>query len=288
MVSFAKVLTEARRLQRAQTSPRHEGAGTFPPPSFLRPNEQRMVARPEAPIPSRELVRRRRAANAAHDAPQIRSKFYIVPSPTGTDPTLIRLAEPRHVIECMGHDKPAPQLDCPEVDDFFLLKDADVMEDEIWFALTPVTRFWNPSAAYEAKRILDKNRFDCLLVIGLCRDSTRLSLHLLNDYCTGRILGPWRLAEHTLDSLLECNGWVKIKDGIHPERVSLAIGRAFHNGYRVLQRPGSDAEYQGIIVVGAFATHHKLARLREVDWIILHEDVTTMLEYISSKPLRLS
>ncbi|KAI3529566.1 hypothetical protein CABS02_14799 [Colletotrichum abscissum] len=288
MVSFAKVLTEARRLQRAQTSPRHEGAGTFPPPSFLRPKQQRMVPRLEAPIPSRQLVRRRRPARAGHDAPQIRSKFHIEPSLTGIDPTLIRLAEPRHVIECMGHQKPAPQLDCPEVDDFFLLKDTDVMEDEIWFELTPTTRYWNHNAAYEAKRILAKYRFDCLLVIGICRDSTRLSLHLLYDYCPGRTPGPWRLAEHTLGSLLESNGWVNIKDGIHLERVSLAIGRVFHNGYRVLQRPGSDAEYQGIIVVGAYATHRKLARLGEVDWIILHEDVTTMLEYITSKPLRLS
>ncbi|KAK0368948.1 hypothetical protein CLIM01_13696 [Colletotrichum limetticola] len=247
-----------------------------------------MVPRLEAPIPSRELVRRRRAARAGRDVPQIRSKFHIEPNLTGIDPALIRLAEPRHVIECMGHQKPAPQLDCPEVDDFFLLKDTDVMEDEIWFALTPITQFWNPNAAYEAKRILATYPFDCLLVIGLCRDSTRLSLHLLYDYCPGRTLGPWRLAEHTLDSLLESNGWVNIKDGIHLERASLAIGRVFHNGYRVLQRAGSDAEYQGIIVVGAYTTHHESAPLGEVDWIILYEDVTTMLECITSKPLRLS
>ncbi|KAK1659756.1 hypothetical protein BDP55DRAFT_754979 [Colletotrichum godetiae] len=287
MVSFAKVLTEARRLQRAQAPlERHEE--TFPPPSFLRPNEQRMVPRLEAPMPSRELVRRRRSPRAGHDAPQIRSKFHIEPNLTGIDPTLIRLAEPRHVIECMGHQKPAPQLDCPEVDDFLLLKDTDVMEDEIWFALTPITRFWNPNAAYEARRILAKNRFDCLLVIGICRNSTEFSLHLLNDYCPGPTLEPWRLAEHTLDRLLESNGWISIEDGIHLQSAYLAIGRVFHNGYRVLQRPGSDVEYQGIIVVGAYATHYKLARLKEVDWLILHEDVTTMLECITSKPLRLS
>ncbi|KAK7433437.1 hypothetical protein Landi51_13936, partial [Colletotrichum acutatum] len=108
-----------------------------------------------------------------------------------------------------------------------------------------------------------------------------LNLHLLNDYCPGPTLEPWRLAGQTLDSLLESNGWVNIDDGVHPERAYLAIGRVFHNGHRVLQRPGSDAEYQGIIVVGAVATHRKLARLREVDWIILHEDVTAMLECIT-------
>ncbi|KAK1973302.1 hypothetical protein LZ30DRAFT_743989 [Colletotrichum cereale] len=200
---------------------------------------------------------------------------------------VIKVARPRDVVGCMKHHMPAPSLDCPGIKDFLLLKDTDMMEDEIWFALTPITPFWNSNAAYGARRIVTKNRFDCLLVIGIRGDSTGFGLNILNRYCPVPTHEPWRLAEHTLDRLLESQGWISIEDGLQPNGAYLAIGRVFHHGYRVLQRPGSDVECQGMIVVGAYVSHHKLTLLGAIDWVIIHDDVTTMLECITSKPLRL-
>ncbi|KAK1974689.1 hypothetical protein LZ30DRAFT_811328 [Colletotrichum cereale] len=292
MVSIAKILTEARRLQirnnRLADHERHQATETFGPPTFIRPKKGQMEARSEYPVLSRKLVGSRNAASGEHHVPQLRSKFYKEPNLTAIDTTVIRPAGPRHVIECMGYRKPAPSLDCPEVKDFLMLEDKYVMEDEIWFALTPITRFWNSNAAYEAKRIVTKNRFDCLLVIGICRDSTSFNLHVLNDYCPVPTHEPWRLAEHTLNELLESNDWVGIVDGLQPDRAHLAIGRVFHHNYRLLQSPGSGLEYQGIIVVGTYVSHHNLKLLDKIDRVILHQDVTTMLEYIINKPLRIS
>lgn len=284
MSSFFKVFKEEWRLQRANIRPPDHSSRQekrFPAPSFLRPKQQRMVARSEPSVPSREVVRSRKA-------PYLRSRFYTKPGTTAIDTIAIKIASPVHIFECERyHEEPNLSLDCPKVQDFLSLEDNEVAEepqDKMWFALTPISQFWNDNATYEAKRIMAKNSFDYLLVIGICCGK----LHVLNDHRPVPAQELWWLDENSLDRLLKSNDWIGIEDGLQPNRAFLAIGRVFHQGYRILHRPESTTEYQGIIVIGAYVSQYAWRLLTCIDRVILQQDVTTMLEFITNKPLRLS
>ncbi|WQF90373.1 hypothetical protein CDEST_15387 [Colletotrichum destructivum] len=292
MGSIAQFLIQGR-LQKARLSEHasYQRTTRFPQHPGVRPAKA-MIAREEPPGSSRDLMRHRKQAtiqnSGGDEAFHVRSRFHREPDPAAMSTTEIAIASPRHVIECMRYCEPNISLECPEVEEFYKLGDEEVMKDEIWFALTPIAHFWNPNAAEEANRIVTNNRFDCLLVIGICRNNAGFNLHMIQNYCSVPTHEPWRLGENTLDRLLTSNDWIGIEDGLQPDRAHLAIGRVFHLGYRVLHRTQSAAEYQGIIVIGAYSSHYKFKLLRMVDRVILYEDVTTMLEFITDKPLRLS
>ncbi|KAK2771390.1 hypothetical protein CKAH01_14312 [Colletotrichum kahawae] len=161
---------------------------------------------------------------------------------------------PVHIAECMVQRRWAEPLDCPSPHEIAMLSDKDVAEkeDELWFTLVPMVDFWNSEADTEAERILQNSGLDSLTVVGICisdSSNSSLSLHKLYAYSAG-------------------------------------IAREFHRGSRIQRRTGA-TQYIGIIVIGRYLPFQKTRQFRNIDWILLYNDVETMLEFIINRPFRL-
>ncbi|KAF4881178.1 hypothetical protein CGCFRS4_v015817 [Colletotrichum fructicola] len=268
----------------------------FPENPCVRPNGSRLVARQEFHVVSRESPKR--SERRVQQAPtailspspvypiQALSKFHMQTNSSATD-----TGPPVHIAECMVQRRWAGPLDCPSLYEIAMLSDEDVAEkkDELWFTLVPMVDFWNSEADTEAKRILQNNGLDSLTVVGICisdSSNSSLSLHKLYAYSAVTRDETLVLADDTLDSIRRSSGWVTINFGLRPDGAGWGIAREFHRGSRIQRRTGA-TQYMGIIVIGRYLPFQKTRQFRNVDWILLYNDVETMLEFIINRPLRL-